>query len=249
MRGEIGKNYTLKIVLEDGSEYRSVAERMIPVPPIDTIYGEYQRFSTGFLRGEFSLFLNLTDASEDESYFSWNWTHYTFEKYCALRPGLTYGSLNATNCCEPCWSYESCNGCINIFSDELVNGNKILKIPITKIPYDSRAPYFLIVTQRSLTKNAYNFWKNVSDQVNNSGGVFDKPPIAIVGNLVNINNPDEQVLGFFEVSSVQNKSIYFERDKIDEIPFGTPPVYKEVSNYCIPCDEGAYRTTIMPPGW
>ncbi len=249
MRGMIGKSYSLKIVLDDGSEYRSTAERMIPIPSIDTIYGEYQRFSRGFLRGEFSLFLDLTDVSEDESYFSWNWTHYTFEKYCGLSLNSIDGSLSATNCCEPCWSYERCNGCINIFSDELVKGSKIPRIPITKIPYDSQDPYFLIVTQRSLTKNAYYFWKDASDLVSNAGGVFDKPPVAIKGNLVNSNDPEEQVLGFFEVSSVQHKSVYFERDNVDEIPFGTPPTYRVVGSSCIPCDEGAYRTTVMPQGW
>ena len=248
-KGEVGKSYTLDISLADGRKYQSFPEVLSKVPEIDTLYSEYEEFTTGFLRGEFTLYLDVTDPISRDDYYSWNWTHYEFKPYCQIildgRTGITY----LVDCCEGCWAVERCNGCINLMSDKLINGRKIARVPIVKIPYDSKEPYFLIIEQRSLTKNAYTFWKTVSQQINNSGGIFDKPPITITGNIFNVNNTNDQALGFFGASSIAKKSIYFDRSKVGKIPFGMDVIYQELNVPCRHCPEGPYRTTIKPEGW
>jgi hypothetical protein len=248
MKGEVGKSYSLKIKLPNGNEYQSTLEELKPVPDIDTVFGEYEEFKEGFLRGEFTLFLETTDSPIKDEYYAWNWIHYEFKKYCSLIPDSRTGVTYAINCCEECWAIDRCNGCINLLSDRYVNGKQV-RVEIAKIPYDSKDPYFMIIEQRSLTREAYTFWKTVSEQINNSGGIFDKPPVTVRGNCFNLNDNKEQVLGFFGASAIRSRSIHFKRDKVGKIPFGTPVIYQELTFRCEPCPDSPFRTTKMPEGW
>jgi hypothetical protein len=246
--GEVGRSYSLNIVLPDGTTYKSNPELLKPVPPIDTIYTSYEEFSGIFLRGEFTVYIDFTDIPGAKDFYRWDWTHYKLEPYCRLSE-VEYGTYRATKCCGPCWSIDQCNSCINVLSDNYYEGKRITGIPILKIPYDSKEPYFVQIRLRSLSGSAYLFWRTVSEQISNSGGIFDKPPITIKGNVFNPNDEDEQVLGYFGASSIFEKTIYIPRDHIDKIPFGIiNPIYNE-SIGCIPCEVGPFRTDIEPSGW
>lgn len=245
--GEVGRRYSLVITLSDGREYRSQPEELKFVPPIDTVMGEYRELPSGFLRGEFDLSIETRDPVAAGNFYSYRWVHYEFKPWCSISPAINFRSY-VVDCCESCWAIEQCVGCINILSDNFVNG-AALKVPIVTIPYDSKEPYFVVVEQRSLTESAYQFWKNVSTQITSSGGIFDRPPVTIRGNMYNVDNPEEQVLGFFGASSVAMKSIHFKRDKVNKMPFGTDIIYDELSLPCVPCEVGAYRTIQTPPGW
>lgn len=52
--------------------------------------------------------------------------------------------------------------------------------------------------QSSMTKEAYEYWRKVNILANQVGSIFDTPPAAIAGNIVNVNNKDERVLGYFQ---------------------------------------------------
>lgn len=246
--GQVGRTYVLNVKLPDGTTYESLPETMAPVPPIDTVYTTYEELFGTFLRGEFSVFIDFTDIAGTENRYRWDWTHYTFEPYCRLSQ-IEYGTYRATKCCGPCWSIEQCYSCINLISDRFYDGKRIAGLPVLKIPYDSKEPYFAQIRLRSLTESAYQFWRTVSEQIDNSGGIFDKPPVTIRGNIFNTNDRSEQVLGYFGVSAQFEKSIYIPRDYIKEIPFGiTTPIYNELIG-CMQCEVGPFRTDIEPRGW
>ena len=50
-------------------------------------------------------------------------------------------------------------------------------------------------------KNAYNYLTEVQSLLEPSSP-FSTPPFTPVSNIKNINNPQEQVLGFFEIATV-----------------------------------------------
>ncbi len=58
------------------------------------------------------------------------------------------------------------------------------------------------VETHSISREAYEYWRKIRILLNNNGSVFDTPPAAVQGNIFNVNNPDEQVLGYFEASNV-----------------------------------------------
>ncbi len=56
---------------------------------------------------------------------------------------------------------------------------------------------FFNLYMETLTPEAYKYWNKVSLLLSQSGSFFDAPPGAIRGNMANIDNPEELVLGYF----------------------------------------------------
>ena len=88
-------------------------------------------------------------------------------------------------------------------------------------------------------------------------------PSVLIGNLYNIKDKDEIVLGRFTVASGSFKSIYISREKLTGSEVRGPrapriekfgdrvPQPLTIFDYPIlaPCEEGAYRTSIKPLNW
>lgn len=68
--------------------------------------------------------------------------------------------------------------------------------------------HYFNIRQLSISKDAHDYWRKVRELVNNTGSVFDSPPAPIQGNLYNPNDPDEVVLGYFEVAKAKVSRIY-----------------------------------------
>ena len=68
--------------------------------------------------------------------------------------------------------------------------------------------HYFNVRQLSTSKETFDYWGKVSEVVNNTGSVFDTPPAPIRGNVYNVSDPDEVVLGYFEVAKAKVTRIY-----------------------------------------
>ncbi len=68
--------------------------------------------------------------------------------------------------------------------------------------------HYFNVRQLSISRDAYEYWRRVGEVVNNTGSVFDTPPAPIKGNLYNVNDENEVVLGYFEVSKAKMTRIF-----------------------------------------
>ncbi len=251
MRGVVGRKYFVSIVLPDGRQYQSREELLRPTTKIDTLRVEYQELSGIFLRGKFRISVETSDPVDLENYYRWSWSHYETKIICDRTSEYDASGLIVNidwSCCVPCWSVIKCEGCINIASDKLINGKKIVDRFLLDVPYSSVEPYFVLAQQQSLTKEAYNFWNKVRGQLNNSGGVFDVPPVLILGNVYNVSNPDEQVLGYFGASSVRYMPFYVDRLLPGVPPFGNKEP-RVPDRSCKPCKESYLTTSFRPLGW
>ncbi len=249
--GKVGKSYILRIELPNGKVYESVPELMPAAPPIDTLYAEYRDVQGQFLQGEFDVFLDTQDPEGTSNYYMWKWAHYNRLDYCQqyIRNFPSPPTWFARYCCTECFEIETCPGCLNIASDQLVDGRKLARVPIMTFPYDSRTSYYLQVEQYALSETAYEFWKRAGELINNSGGVFDRPPVTVRSNVFNVDDPDEQVLGYFGASAVSIKAVYFRRDNIPAFPFSSIPQYTIDPQGCQECEESNVRTGRKPSGW
>ncbi|HSF54308.1 MAG TPA: DUF4249 domain-containing protein [Algoriphagus sp.] len=100
---------------------------------------------------------------------------------------------------------------ITLINGDLLNrpGAKSTQI-VTKRLVDQSflSRHYFNVHQLSISKEAYEYWRRVGELVNNTGSVFDTPPAPIKGNFHNINDPEEVVLGYFEVAKSKVTRIY-----------------------------------------
>ncbi|NUO01288.1 MAG: DUF4249 domain-containing protein [Saprospiraceae bacterium] len=256
-QGMPGRTYTLHILTENGKEYQSQPQFLQASPPVDTIFSRFveEVSAEGIARDYFEVYLKTRDTPGERNFYRWKWAHYESLKYCKqtyapdTENGINYRLYSF--CCEPCWKISKCNNCIDLANDQFTDGRTIERL-ITTIPYDSKDDYFMIIEQHALQERAYRFWNSVVGQTNNTGGIFDNPPASIPGNIANINDAEEQVLGLFTAIGVTRKSVYIKRDYV----LKPPPqdnsgigVQILLSPVCEPCQEGIVRTAIRPPGW
>lgn len=90
--------------------------------------------------------------------------------------------------------------------------------------------------------------------MNNSGSVFDAPPAPIFGNIRNINDDEEMVLGYFEVANVQVTRIYTTKADvpyfIEEVcKYGPSRPINDYPRTCLRCSEFNNSTNETPEWW
>lgn len=88
--------------------------------------------------------------------------------------------------------------------------DSILSYPITSIgPEDDRLGnrYSILVKQYDLNKELYDYFKKLESLNETNGGIFDKLPSPLYGNIHSVSG-NKPVLGYFFVSAVKTKRIF-----------------------------------------
>ena len=68
--------------------------------------------------------------------------------------------------------------------------------------------YSILVTQQSISPEAFAFWDQLRMNNIEQGGMYETQPLPVKGNLTNLTNPEQTVLGFFQVTSVKTKRLF-----------------------------------------
>ena len=216
-KGEIGHSYYVEIILPNGKRYLSEPELMIRPPEISRIYAEYHE-ETDLDPEGFYVYVDVEDPSDQVNFYKWetvSWYLYSW---------------------DPCWRRVPDFSPFNIESDKNINGNKIARQLVKIVPYNGRLPYVVTTYQLGLSEPAYNFLKNLNDQINLTGSIFDPPPTFIWGNIKNVEDPDEIVLGYFIAAGTTNIEIAVDRSVPDKAPSYYSPIL-DPPLYCgDPCD-------------
>jgi len=224
--GTVGVAYTLQIQTSENVSYRSEPEMMRPVAEIDTVFAEIEGkkyiSNIGTLLDEHGLqfYLNTGTGLPESNFYRWEWED-TYEIKHPL------DSIPETLAPPPTdlLCYQSSRGFqpLLLASSQNFTQDRIIRQPInfvSKRTYKLQRRYSLLVKQYSLTERAFNFWSDIEEQRNISGSLLDPPPTRIFGNIVRDDDPDETVLGYFQVSAVTKKRIFIERDDVPVEPGG-----------------------------
>jgi hypothetical protein len=230
-RGEIGKTYRLHITTPNGSEFESDSCTMLSVPQIDSIYFEkdvklYNNKSV--TREGISIFLDTKAGSVDKYFLRWEFDEtwkfkVPFPKRFEYLNDTTILLLNVSDTREFCWksarSSEIMTGAV------LPGGSGSLKRqPVQFIASELSdrltIRYSILVKQYSISQKEYEYWNNLKQINETEGDIFGSQPFSVLSNIKNINNSSEQVLGYFQVSAVEQKRRYISFD--ETIPLGIP---------------------------
>jgi hypothetical protein len=84
----------------------------------------------------------------------------------------------------------------------------------------TRQPALLQLRQASLTAEAYRYFYLFQQQTQHTGGLADTPPTALVGNIRNVANAREAVVGFFTASAVAEKQVWLDKKDATKLPLG-----------------------------
>ncbi|MGV3541177.1 MAG: DUF4249 domain-containing protein [Rufibacter sp.] len=254
MRGRVGGEYTLTVTLKDGRVYQSKTEVMPAVPAIEgaeVVYEEKTVLNSDNLEvpdNRYHVLLSTQDPAEQRNFYRWDWTG-VYEvstqpwEYVERDPRTGKIVPRPKSCCTTCWVKDSVNA-IQVTDDRLFNGNmvrgqRVASIPVTAQTFNIR--YRVELRQYSLTEDAFEYWRVLGIQTAKTGSVLDPPPANPRGNIFNVNNPDEQVMGFFGASAVARKILNLRREDLAS----PPPVF----DYDDDCRILKNSTTLRPSFW
>lgn len=212
-----GTSFMVKITTPGGEVINSDFDQLTQGPEVDSIYfvrKDIQGQSIGQIFKGIQFYIDLDASSGDSHYYRWEEIE-TWE-YHADYPLIWYydGSIHQVSppdySRKVCWSTTKVPEIYTLSTDNLVE-NKYNMLPIHFVNNRSSRlmyGYSLLIKQYALSEAAYIYWDQLRINSNLQGGLYAKQPIAIKGNLHNLTNPTQVVLGFFGASSLKTKRIF-----------------------------------------
>lgn len=294
-RGQVGSTYQLQFKTAGGVEYQSSVETITAVPPVRKAYDQFNTNGPKLTANALptpvnDIYVDFQDPADSRNFYLWRWRLYESQQWCASCQQGRYvvndigpvgsGPVNVIGCVQDpklgiyniydyqcrslCWEifYSSA---VNVFSDVYTNGQKQVGYKVASIPIYQLDNALISIEQLSLSASAYRYYKLFADQTQNTGTLADSPPAPISGNVKNVNNSQENVVGYFSAASVavNNYKIirsnapvsagqfqglfYYQNNRRPNVEVLNGTYGKGVpSAVCIP---SRTRTDQLPPGW
>lgn len=223
-----GVGYKLFVNTEDGKMYESSQEQLMPKANIDKLYAEHV-----ILNGVsgIQVFLDSSEGIGDSQFFRYEYeeTYKIITPYfvffdaivsnLAFNPSLSYNINLVSRPQEQkvCYSTNYSNKII-LTSAGRLSENSVKQFPIQFIPDDDpmlRDRYSILVKQYVQSVDANNFYKILKELGSDESIFLDNQPGFIQGNVFSMENKKEKVIGYFDISSVTMKRIYFNYTDFD----------------------------------
>lgn len=206
-QARMGDSYSIQISLSDGKEYISAAASMPPSVKPDSSFVRYEQdiFTTLTGNERLSKVINVyldtplpNRENGQEYYLRW------ITEGLSVFPEESCGGLHIPKTCYVIDPPNAQN--LILQSSENIAGNRLVKQFVAqKSQYTNsefKALYVFSTYQYSITKESFEYWSDLKSLANQSGTVFDLPPAALQGNVVNQDDPEELVLGYFDVAAI-----------------------------------------------
>ena len=256
---DVNRTYKLTVKLVDGNVYESNMEMLLPVPKITSV-------DTKIIQREIINSAGIPSFQENIE-FSLNTPIVT--------PGSTtksqmiwelFGTFQITDSpaisCRPMSSFPDPKKCyvtqkINLEKAVTFDGTKFSTDEITDFPLSEGGinflfaeGYYMTFLQQSLTSDAYNYWTTTNELLERSGSLFDAPAGKIESNFTNLNNPEEDVFGYFYATEQDTARIYIDPNFVSNPDTRCPEPYDPLSPpaECCNCLE-LNNSTVDKPDW
>lgn len=241
--------YTLNIQTTKGETYISTSEKMPAINDIDEVTAEQEIKNN--IEGV-AINVNASDPNNSSKFYRYEF----IETYIVIPPFWSPNDIvvdtNNDLQVEPrttetriCYS-SSFSNTINVISTEnqtedVVNNFNIHFLAKEDPKIANR--YSILVRQYIQNSGAFNFYKTLKSLSSTGSLLSQVQPGFIVGNIKNVNNPEEKIVGYFDVTTVSEKRIFFNFEDI--FPSETS------SSHYFNCDKFLYRSDIdeLPPGY
>lgn len=284
---QTGNTYQLRFTLSTGQVYESEVETMSTVPTIKKVYDAFDEKLFESVVGLNTLtyspgnvvYVDTEDPAGVRNFYQWSWTLWERQSVCASceRGNFYLVSGNQRNVCVSnnrlpsgtvydyycegqCWQIFY-NTDLNVMADTYSDGKQIIGRPVAKIPFYSRNGALLEIRQKSLSVGAFRYLKLLADQSQNTGTLADTPPAPIIGNIKNLSNPQEPVVGYFQATGVASVRYWLSRENAQQYngkalgllsgrDINPEPASLDLTRPPFaPCTPGVNRTPTQPIGW
>jgi hypothetical protein len=206
--------YRLRIKTRAGSTYLSDFVEAKVTPPIDSVGFEVRD------RG-LQIYTNAHDDQKKTIYYRWDyfetWQFRSLYKSDFISDGKEVMPRNyETDDIYTCWA-ESKSSTIVLGSSAKLEKDVIHQNPLTLIPSDSEKisiKYSTLVKQYALTKEAFVFWENMKKNTESLGSIFDAQPSQLTGNIHNVDQAEEPVIGYISAGTVTERRVFVGKEQL-----------------------------------
>jgi Domain of unknown function (DUF4249) len=205
-KGIPNQKYQLKIKTSDGIEIESTLEELKTPTPLS-------EFTHKFINADnvedmrFDLKASIKDSKETEDYYFIK--RQDFIQFLTTCPSPPPPPAPVPICYSKCWR-APLNTQPLLVNDFLVNGKNI-PIELGSVNLYDFPDWIVQLDVYSISKETYTYWKRQEDQRIIGGGLFDKIPAQIIGNLKCTNRANQEVLGLFQVGGVLRQRLTVDR--------------------------------------
>lgn len=229
-----GTSFKVEILTSDGINIDSDFDQMSECPVVDSVYYIRKEIQTN-IRNQITrglqFYIDLNCGNINSHFFRWEvietWEYHVDFPREWYYDGTIHHIYPPDYSRKVCWSTKLVKNIYTLSTQDLVE-NKYYMLPLNFVDnHTSRLMYgySLLINQIAMSEAAYSYWDQLRINSSEQGGLYEKQPLSIRGNLHNNTNPDQVVLGFFSASSVKSKRI-FVRD-VENFAF-------DFTTYCSP---------------
>ncbi len=233
-------DYQLLITTSDGKSYASHPTKLTNITQMDNVYASREVDDLGF--ENMSIFVDSFDPTGKSKYYRYEYE----ETYKIVAPKWNAYDLVVTDNAYPwtidkvfktreervCYKTLHSNSIIQTQTNGL-SKDRILKFPVRVLSRENTIisyRYSVVVKQYVQSLDAYTYYK-ILNKLSGSESLFSQnQPGFFNGNVFSVDNLNEKVVGFFEVSSVSSQRIYFNfQDFFPNEPL--PPYFTKCSTF------------------
>ncbi len=207
-----GNKYRLRIKTASGSEYLSDYSSVRSSPDIQVSWSQ-QTNGLG-------IYVSTADPENQTKYYQWSydetWEVRSFKRsFYGVRqtvPNLGVFERTPSGIEElfACWANARATNILTASTAALAE-DRIDNYPLVFIPNGSdklAVRYSILVKQYAIPREAYEFLELMRKNSEQMGSVFDPQPSAVRGNIYNVSDPEEPVIGFMVTASPVEKRIF-----------------------------------------
>lgn len=215
------QKYRLKIKTAAGAEYISDPVSVKNTPVIDKLYWVRETGGVG-------IYVDAHDSQNNTRYYRWefdeDWELRSLDESLYKATGITGGKARIdsrdskeTPLMFTCYKTGR-SSFINIFSTATLTSDFVSKRQVAFIPNNSEklaVKYSILVRQSALSFKAFEYLEMMKKNTEQLGSFFDTQPSELIGNIRNLNDPNDIAIGFIEIALVQEKRIFIQRDEVN----------------------------------
>ena len=223
---DLSKEYHIEVLTPDNQRIVSTPESFYSCPEVDILQFEKETHYNVVTKKEFpglQFFINLKAKENDSRYYLYQVVETS--EYHTKHPiewwydGSVHHEVPPDKSKSLCWRTKMIDD-IFVLSTAHLSNNEYTKNRLNFTDNQSQRLqhlYSLLIKQLSLSKEAYIYWNQMRINQNQTGALYNNQPFPIKGNLVNVSNPDQRVLGYFMCSQIKEHRFFISPQGIDII--------------------------------
>ncbi|CAD5290720.1 MULTISPECIES: DUF4249 domain-containing protein [unclassified Imperialibacter] len=258
-----GQAYTLDIITGNGNHYQSDPVTVKVTPPIDSVYFRRERRidDDGFEMDGIKILVDAHDATGGTRYYRYEWKE-TYEislayaapwDYDSMAPDPRFPIKPIAVFAGNCYNSRRGNSILTVSTNQL-SEDKVSEFEINYVStadYKLRKRYSILVEQFALDEDAFHYWSELQKNSENLGTLFDPLPYELRGNVRNLDDPDEVIVGYFDAAQSSQMRLFVDGIQLRDLSFpstGCPNSLDTVALQDIPLNlQRNYLISVLGP--